>query len=127
MALLVCETFASLMGESSYTGLPGFFIRLSGCNLRCSYCDTAYAYSPGSEVYCKQPGSRGRSVRSGHCPGYRRRTSAPGGLPSLLMALVERQFTVFLETNGSRPLERSRLQGASDYGPQMPQQRHAGT
>ena len=49
MALQVCETFVSLMGESSFAGLPGFFIRLSGCNLRCRYCDTTYAYAGGTE------------------------------------------------------------------------------
>lgn len=49
-AVKVSETFSSLQGESSYAGLPCFFIRLSGCNLRCSYCDTEYAYEEGREV-----------------------------------------------------------------------------
>ena len=46
----ICETFTSIQGESSYAGFSCFFIRLSGCNLRCSYCDTKYAYSQGEEV-----------------------------------------------------------------------------
>ena len=50
MALVVCETFASLMGESTRAGVPAYFIRLTGCNLRCRYCDTAYAYEDGSEM-----------------------------------------------------------------------------
>ena len=50
MTLKVCETFYSLMGESTRVGLPAWFIRLSGCNLRCTYCDTAYAYEEGREV-----------------------------------------------------------------------------
>ena len=41
----VCETFASLQGESTHAGRTCFFIRLAGCNLDCSYCDTAYARS----------------------------------------------------------------------------------
>jgi 7-carboxy-7-deazaguanine synthase len=43
----VKETFVSIQGESTYAGLPCFFIRLSGCNLRCSYCDTVSAYVGG--------------------------------------------------------------------------------
>ena len=50
MALVVCETFASLMGESTRAGVPAYFIRLTGCNLRCRYCDTAYAYEGGREL-----------------------------------------------------------------------------
>jgi 7-carboxy-7-deazaguanine synthase len=46
----VCETFLSIQGESSFAGLPCFFIRLSGCNLRCTYCDTRHAYAPGRDV-----------------------------------------------------------------------------
>ncbi|MFC1454153.1 radical SAM protein [Verrucomicrobiota bacterium] len=41
----VCETFSSIQGETTFAGQPCFFIRLSGCNLRCRYCDTKYAYS----------------------------------------------------------------------------------
>ena len=46
----VCETFVSIQGESTYAGLSCFFIRLAGCNLRCRYCDTTYAYAPGLDV-----------------------------------------------------------------------------
>lgn len=45
----VCETFVSIQGESSYAGLTCFFVRLAGCNLRCRYCDTVYAYGPGED------------------------------------------------------------------------------
>jgi 7-carboxy-7-deazaguanine synthase len=105
MALLVCETFVSLMGESSFAGLPGVFIRLSGCNLRCRYCDTAYAYSGGTE----------RSIESlvieAEASGFSL-VLVTGGepllqedCPRLLTALVDRGFYVLLETNGSRPLD----------------------
>ena len=46
----ICEIFTSIQGESSYAGMPCTFIRLSGCNLRCLYCDTAYAYEEGMEL-----------------------------------------------------------------------------
>ncbi|MDI6795221.1 MAG: 7-carboxy-7-deazaguanine synthase, partial [bacterium] len=41
------EIFKSIQGETSYAGLPCAFIRVTGCNLRCSYCDTTYAYEDG--------------------------------------------------------------------------------
>ncbi len=46
-AVEVCETFASIQGESTYAGLTCFFIRLAGCNLCCTYCDTLHARSDG--------------------------------------------------------------------------------
>ena len=105
MALLVCETFVSVMGESSFAGLPGFFIRLSGCNLRCRYCDTTYAYNQGVERTIKS------LVAEAEASGFNL-VLITGGEPllqeeclPLLSALINREFTVLLETNGSRPLE----------------------
>src|SRR5437667_5471462 len=45
--LLVNEIYLSLQGESTFAGLPCVFVRLTACNLRCSYCDTAYAFTEG--------------------------------------------------------------------------------
>ncbi len=50
MSLLVNEIFYSIQGESTYAGVPCMFIRLSGCNLRCTYCDTRYAYESGKSM-----------------------------------------------------------------------------
>ncbi len=47
--LKVNEIFYSLQGESSFAGWPCVFVRLTGCNLRCSYCDTQYAYESGKD------------------------------------------------------------------------------
>lgn len=46
----VCEIFSSIQGESTYAGLPCTFVRLAGCNLRCVYCDTHYAYENGMHM-----------------------------------------------------------------------------
>ena len=45
----ISEIFTSIQGETSFAGLPFTFVRLSGCNLRCSYCDTAYAFTGGTK------------------------------------------------------------------------------
>ena len=50
MKLMINEIYHSIQGESSYTGKPCIFIRLTYCNLRCSYCDTAYAFYEGKDM-----------------------------------------------------------------------------
>jgi 7-carboxy-7-deazaguanine synthase len=104
MALTVCETFCSIMGESTLAGTPAFFIRLTGCNLRCRYCDTTYAYAQGREMPIAALLATARS----HPP---RLVLVTGGepllqaeTPRLLEELAAAGFTVYLETNGSRPL-----------------------
>src|SRR5437764_286355 len=47
--LVVNEIYLSLQGESTFAGLPCIFVRLTACNLRCSYCDTAYAFAEGKK------------------------------------------------------------------------------
>jgi len=101
MSLQVCETFYSVMGESTQAGLPAFFIRLSGCNLRCRYCDTTYAYEAGRERSAAQLVDAARV----HAAGL---VLVTGGEPllqaetlPLLVSLADAGFRVFLETNGS--------------------------
>src|SRR5947208_2633041 len=48
--LVVNEVYLSLQGESTFAGLPCIFVRLTACNLRCSYCDTAYAFTEGRKL-----------------------------------------------------------------------------
>ncbi len=52
--LKINEIFYSIQGESSYAGYPTVFVRTTGCNLRCSYCDTTYAYYEGSKITLDQ-------------------------------------------------------------------------
>ena len=54
MNLKINEIYYSIQGESSYSGIPCIFIRLTYCNLRCSYCDTEYAFYDGKEMNIKQ-------------------------------------------------------------------------
>ena len=49
-SLLVHEIYLSIQGESTFAGLPCAFVRLTGCDLRCSYCDTAYAFTGGNTM-----------------------------------------------------------------------------
>lgn len=111
-ALIVNEVFLSLQGESTFAGLPCVFVRLTGCNLRCSYCDTAYAFAEG------RPWTLGevRAEIDRLAKPYRAAESLrqlplvelTGGEPllqsnslALMKALCDAGFTVLLETNGA--------------------------
>lgn len=99
--MIVCEIFESIQGESTYSGLPCFFVRLAGCNLRCTYCDTIYAYEGGEELGVEEIIDRAERSRLGL-------VCITGGEPllqtdvfSLVPGLIDRGFTVLVETNGS--------------------------
>ncbi|MBA4356776.1 MAG: radical SAM protein [Humidesulfovibrio sp.] len=101
MSLQVCETFLSIQGESSHAGWPCAFVRLTGCNLRCRYCDTAYAYAGGA---ARSVDDIVVEVRATRC----RRVEITGGepllqseTPELAAGLTELGLTVLVETNGS--------------------------
>ncbi|HQG93583.1 MAG TPA: radical SAM protein [Candidatus Syntrophosphaera sp.] len=105
MSLSVCEIFYSLQGESSFAGCPCVFVRLSGCNLRCSYCDTQYAWGPGKEmevgeILCEVRKFPTRLVEvTGGEPLWQEDTYA------LLRDLCKEGYACLLETNGSLWLE----------------------
>jgi len=98
----ICEMFTSIQGESSYAGLPCTFVRLSGCNLRCSYCDTQYAVEEGSETSVDDimdfVGSAGIPLVeiTGGEPLMQKQ-----GLQVLISRLLDEGYTVLIETNGS--------------------------
>lgn len=106
MALAVCEIFYSLQGESTYAGRPCAFVRLSGCNLRCRYCDTTYAYNNGSLMEVEQilnsVGELGAGLVeiTGGEPLIQEQT------PELAVALLERGYRVLIETNGTQDISR---------------------
>ncbi|MBI5848315.1 MAG: radical SAM protein [Nitrospirae bacterium] len=100
--MIVCELFASIQGESTYAGTPCTFIRLSGCNLRCSYCDTAYSYDKGTEISIDR--IMDKVAEAGH-----RLVEITGGEPllqhhevaELTKRLLDAGFRVLIETNGT--------------------------
>ena len=101
MPLAVNEIFYSIQGESSFAGHPCVFIRLSGCNLRCSYCDTRYAYDDGEELEIPAILEK---VRTYPCSLVEVTGGEPllqNETPKLVYHLLEQGFTVLLETNGS--------------------------
>lgn len=99
--LRISEIFLSLQGESTSVGLPTVFVRLTGCPLRCRYCDTAYAFSGGeplaaSEILSRVAGLQARHVTvTGGEP-----LAQPGCLP-LLAQLCDAGYCVSLETSGA--------------------------
>ena len=97
----VTEIFHSIQGESTFAGRPCVFVRLTGCPLRCTWCDTEYAFYGGSDVSLEAIVDR---VRSYSCP----LVEVTGGEPlaqseclPLLARLCDEGLTVLLETSGA--------------------------
>ncbi len=104
MSLRVNEIFYSIQGESVYSGRPCIFVRLTGCNLRCSYCDTRYAYEDGTEM---EIDVIIKKVYSYKCPLVEITGGEPliqPETPLLIYSFLENGFEVMLETNGSLDL-----------------------
>ena len=102
--LRITEIFHSLQGESITVGLPTVFVRLTGCPLRCQYCDTAYAFSGGDLLSMD---SIMTQIASFECP----QICVTGGEPlaqpgciTLLKELCDRGYCVSLETSGARDI-----------------------
>lgn len=104
MVLRVSEIFFSLQGETSRIGLPTVFVRLTGCPLRCRWCDSAYAFSGGKEMSLE-------AVLNAVCRYAVRHVCVTGGEPlaqpeclPLLTSLADQGFDVSLETSGALDL-----------------------
>ncbi len=101
----VCEIFSSIQGESSLAGIPMIFVRLTGCNLRCAYCDTKYAYYEGEELSIDEILKKVRSFPFKY-------VEITGGEPLLqdevheLMNELVKTHRVLIETNGSISIEK---------------------
>ena len=116
--LVVNEIYLSIQGESTFAGLPCVFVRLTACNLRCSYCDTAYAFSEGKKM---SPGEIRERIAEVAGPFEIRNPKSeirnpirlplveltggepllqPGSIP-LTKSLCDDGFTVLIETSGA--------------------------
>jgi 7-carboxy-7-deazaguanine synthase len=105
----ITEIYKSLQGESTHAGLPCVFVRLTGCNLRCSWCDSEYTFQGGrkmaveevvDEVSRLSPGAGLVEITGGE-PMLQEREVVP-----LMRSLLNQGCRVLLETSGERPLER---------------------
>ncbi len=100
--MVVTEIFKSIQGESTYAGLPCVFVRLTGCNLRCHWCDTAYAFYGGQKMTVEEV--LGRVRRMGG-----KLVEVTGGEPllqkevvPLAAQLLAEDYRVLIETSGER-------------------------
>lgn len=103
--LKVTEIFRSIQGESSYAGLPCAFVRLTGCNLRCGYCDTQYAFYNGTPMSVDQVVATvdGFGIKLAEITGGEPLLQA--GVYPLMRALLDKGYRVLLETGGSISLK----------------------
>jgi 7-carboxy-7-deazaguanine synthase len=99
--VIVNEIFHSIQGESTRAGLPCVFVRLTGCNLRCVYCDTAYAFHEGTEMSLDDVE---RAVAKHDCPFVTVTGGEPLAQPevhTLVRRLADLGYDVQIETGGS--------------------------
>jgi 7-carboxy-7-deazaguanine synthase len=103
----ITEIYKSLQGESTYAGLPCVFVRLTGCNLRCTWCDSEYTFHGGRKMTMEQvldevsrlsPGGGLVEITGGE-PMLQERELAP-----LMQEMLQRHYQILLETSGERPL-----------------------
>lgn len=104
--LKITEIFYSIQGESTFSGLPCIFIRLTACNLRCAWCDTTYSFSEGEPLSLE---AIEQQVGSFPC----RLVEITGGEPllqpsvyELMRRLIEKNYKVLLETSGEQSVAR---------------------
>ncbi len=101
----VNEIFKSIQGESTYAGVPCVFVRLTGCNLRCSYCDTTYAYEEGIDMSVNEIVNK---IKGYNC----KNVCITGGEPllqrnvhKLITILKTKSYKIFVETNGAMNID----------------------
>ena len=112
MQLQVTEIFKSIQGESSLSGTPCVFIRLTGCNLRCRYCDTVCAYEGGNWLSIDDILSKVDDYKCNLVEITGGEPLLQNGVYLLISALLKTGKSILIETNGSIDIER--VQGFKD-------------
>jgi 7-carboxy-7-deazaguanine synthase len=111
--MVITEIFKSIQGEGTRAGLPCIFVRLTGCNLRCTWCDTAYAFHGGKKMSVQEVAARVDELSGRGADGNLAATTPlvelTGGEPllqeeiySLAENLLAAGYTVMMETSGER-------------------------
>lgn len=100
-SLRITEIFYSLQGESNTVGIPTVFIRLTGCPLRCVYCDTAYAFTGGKKLNINDIISEAEQYNTPFITVTGGEPLAQPGCIELLTELLNKNFKVSLETSGA--------------------------
>jgi 7-carboxy-7-deazaguanine synthase len=105
--MFITEIFKSIQGEGTHAGLPCIFVRLTGCNLRCTWCDTAYAFHGGKKMSVEEVFGRVEALRGDAVGG--RLVELTGGEPLLQQEvypladrLLAAGYAVLIETSGER-------------------------
>ena len=101
LTLRLTEIFYSLQGESSWVGLPTVFVRLTGCPLRCVYCDTSYSFHGGESLPMDEVLSRIESYETKHICVTGGEPLAQKACIKLLKTLCDKGYKVSLETSGA--------------------------
>jgi 7-carboxy-7-deazaguanine synthase len=100
----VNEIFHSIQGESTWAGLPCAFVRLTGCNLRCSWCDTEYAFYEGHQMDVADVAAKVDAFGCGLVEITGGEPLLQAGVHPLIAAFLERGYHVMVETSGERDI-----------------------
>ena len=125
--MVITEIFKSIQGEGTRAGLPCVFVRLTGCNLRCTWCDTAYAFYGGAKTSVDEVLEKVRELAGGEAGRRVSLVEITGGepllqpeTPELAARLLAGGYTTMIETSGERFVGDAAARGDQDCGCEVP-------
>ena len=132
--MVITEIFKSIQGEGTRAGLPCIFVRLTGCNLRCTWCDTAYAFHGGTKYTLDEVLEKVQRSLSARSRAQHSLVEITGGepllqpeTPALARKLLAAGYTVMIETSGERFVGALPARSNQDRGREMPRLRRSRT